>query len=225
MRLRTWALSESNEGARSTVNCQYIDGLLRRGCLATRPGLTISSDHTEENGVPCVRLRFHVPQESGSNASTSIPVLVPSAFVGTDIMTTAFIFYALVEEIILRLANIGPKHTLIRLSRHNDSRRLPHSYSPSWQHLHNGFTMFISSLRHDEARFPGLGRFSGPLGDIEVAQARTPSDEISSDYVVVITLSNKQRMGLFLPRNVAHLPRDLWLDWLELQNQFSTALL
>ena len=49
----------------------------------------------------------------------------------------------------------------------------------------------------------------GPLGSIEVAQARTSSDEISSEYVVVITLSNKQRMGLFLPRNVAHLPRDL----------------
>ena len=221
MRLRTWALSESNEGARSTINRRYLDGLLRRGCLAPRPGLTISSDQTEEAGVPCVRLRFHVPH---SNASTSIPVLVPIAFVGTDKIRSNLIFNALVEEMIAWLGRIGPKHTLIRLSGH-DHGRLPHSHSPSWQQWHSGFTLFISSLRNDEARFPGLGRSSGTLGSIEVAQARTSSYEISSDYVVVITLSNKQRMGLFLPRNVAHLPRDLWLDYLELQNEFSAHTL
>ena len=224
MRLRTWALSESNEGARSTVNRQYLDGLLRRGCLATRPGLTISSDQTEEEGVPCVRLRFHVPLEN-SNASLSIPVLVPIAFVGTDIIQIQYIFYALVEEVIVWLAKIGPTHTLIRLSRHHNERRHPHSYSSNWQDLHSGFRLFISSLRHDETCFPGLGRFSGDLGDIEVAQARTPSDDISSNYVVAITLSNKQRMRLFVPRNVARLPQNLWLDYLELQNEFSTALL
>jgi hypothetical protein len=225
MRLRTWALSTSNEGARSPVNFQFLDGLLRRGCLAATPGVTISADQTEELGVPCVRLHFHLPQEIQSNATTSIPVLIPIAFVGTDKVQATPIFYALVEEVIGWLACVGPKHSLVRLYVKNHGQQLSRSYSSSWQHLHSAFTLFISSLRHSETLFPDLGQFSGTFGVIEVAQARTSSDGISSGFIMNLTLSSREQMSLFLPRAVANLPRDIMLDWVEVQNEFSTRLL
>jgi hypothetical protein len=224
VRLRAWALSTSSTGARSPANCQYLDGLLRRGCLATTPGVTISADQAEALGVACVRIHFHLPQEIQSNSITSIPVLIPRAFVGTDINQNTFIFYALVEEIIGWLAHIGPKHSLLRLYRRNNGQQNQHSYSSGWQDLHSGFTTFINSLRHSHTLFPVLGQFVGTFGVIEVAQARTSSGEISSDFVVRLTLSNRQQMSFFLPRTVANLPRDFMLDWLELQNEFSTRL-
>jgi hypothetical protein len=187
--------------------------------------MTISADQTEELGVHCVRLHFHLPQEIQSNAITSIPVLIPRAFVGTDNYQTTLIFYALVEEIIGWLAHVGPKHSLIRLYRKNNGQQAQRSYSSGWQDLHSGFTTFINSLRHSQTLFPELGQIVGTFGVIEVAQARTSSGEISSDLAISLTLSNKQRLSLFLPRTVASLPRDFMLDWLELQNEFSTRLL
>ena len=64
---------------KETANYQYVDGLLRQGNLAANPGARVSSDHTvesEEQGVLYVRLQSHLPQESQSNASTAIAVLV-----------------------------------------------------------------------------------------------------------------------------------------------------
>ena len=186
--------------------------------------MTISIDQTEEQGLPCIRLKFHLPQESHSNGITSIPVLLPTALVGTNQCQSSMIFYALIEELIGWLARIGPKHSLVRLCQQNNGQPLPRSYSSSWQDLHSGFTLFINSIRESQSPFPGLGQFNGTFGVIEVAQARTSSDEIASDYFVSLTLSNKQRMSLFLPRRVAMLPRDFMLDWLEAQNEFSTRL-
>lgn len=225
MRLREWALSTGNEGARSIANHQFIDGLLRQGCLVANPGARISSDYTEEQGVRCVRLRFHLPNDSHSDAGQSIAVLVPTACVGTDIIQAPIVFYALVEETILRLANIVPKHTLVRLYHHDNRQRHPRSYSSSWRHTHSQFSLLISSLRGSLALFPGLGQISSAIGVMEITQAMTSSDESSSDFVVTLTLSTKQAMALFLPRRVATLPRDFMLDWLDVQNEFSSVLL
>ncbi len=224
MRLRTWALSTSGDAAGSAANCRFLDTLLRRGCLATTPGVTISVDQTEEQGLPCIRLRFHIPQESHSNGVTSISVLLPTAFAGTNQCQTSLIFCALIEELIGWLARIGPKHSLIRLFRNQNGQPLPRSYSSSWQELHSGFALFISTMRESGNPFPGLGQFNGTFGVIEVAQARTSSDELTSEYFVTITLSNKRQMTLLLPRRVAILPREFMLDWLEAQNEFSTRL-
>ena len=224
MRLRTWAISTNDSAAGSAANSRYLDGVLRRGCLAPTLGVTISIDQTEEQGMPCIRLKFHLPQESHSNGVTSIHVLLPTALVGTNQYQTSLIFYALIEELIGWLAGIGPKHSLIRLYRNQNGQPLPRSYSSAWQELHSGFTLFISCIRESENPFPGLGQFTGTFGVLEIAQARTPSDEVTSDYFVTITLSNKRQMSLFLPRRVAILPRDFMLDWLEAQNEFSTRL-
>ena len=62
---------------------------------------------------PCVRLRFHLPQGSQSNGITTIPVLLPITYVGTDIYQATFSFYALLEEVIGWLARVGPEHSLI----------------------------------------------------------------------------------------------------------------
>ena len=63
---------------------------------------------------------------------------------------------------------------------------------------------------------------SGALSVIEVAQARTSSREITSDYIVTLTLDNQQQMSLFLPRSVAQLPREWIYNWLGVQNEFSS---
>ena len=223
MSLRKWALSTSAEGAMSTANYQFVDRFLRQGSLVPNPEARISSDHTEEQGVPCVRLRFHLPHDGQSNASTSIAVLVPT--MGTDKIQVSDVFYALIEELIGWLARIGPHHTLVRLFHHDNRQRHPRSYSSSWQHTHSQFSLLISSLRGSEALFPGLGRISSAIGVMEVGQAMTSSDELSSELVVTLTLSNKQRMEIFLPRRVATLPRDFMLDWLDTQNEFSTRML
>ena len=221
MHLRAWALSTSDNGARSGANCQVLEGLLRRGRLATTH--TISMGESEEQGVHCIRLQFHLPQECQSNRVTSIPVLVPTAFVGTNTYQSNVIFYALVEEMIGWLARVGPKHSLLRLYLKNHGQ-LPRSYSSHWHDLHSGFTLFINSMRVIQSHFPGLGQFSGTFGTIEVAQARTPSGDTSPDYFVILTLDNNQQMTLVLPRRVATLPRDFMLDWLEAQNEFSTRV-
>jgi hypothetical protein len=224
MHLREWAHSVSTDGAASAANCQFLDGLLRRGSLAATPGITIAVDQIEEQGVPCVRLRFHLPRVYHSNGVQSIPVLVLRECVGTNRYPTQFIFYALIEEIIGWLAHVGPKHTLIRLSRNNHGQTVPRSYSSNWHLLHSSFNLFISRLRHSNNPFPGLGPISDDFGVIDVAEARSSPRAISADYVVTLTLNNKQRMSLFLPHSIAKLPRELVLDWLEIQNSFSTRV-
>ena len=223
MQLRAWALSTNDNGARSGANCQVLDGLLRRGRLAATH--TISVGESEEEGVHCIRLQFHLPQECQSNAVTSIPVLVPTAFVGTNTYQPNFIFYALVEELIGWLARIGPRHSLVRIYLNNNGQQLPRSYSSTWRDLHSGFTMFISTMRDMLSLFPGPGQFVGTFGVIEVAQARTSSGDVAGDYLVTITLDNRQQMTLLLPRPVAKLPQAFMLDWLEVQNELSTRML
>ena len=176
--------------------------------------MTISIDQRVEQGVPCVRVLFRHPQAFGGRF---IPVLVPATCVGTGTLQPTIIFYALLEECIGWLARIGPKNSLLRL--HN-GQPLPCSSSLEWQQLHSGFILFISSLRSSN-HFPGLGQMSGALGVLEVAQARTPAGDITVDYIVTLTLNNRQRMSLFLPRSVARMGVDWPLDWLEVQIEFS----
>ena len=158
------------------------------------------------------------------NGVTSIPVLVPRAMVGTNNIQTPVIFYALVEEMIGWLAQIGPKHSLVRLYLNHNGQH-PRSYSSRWRDLHSGFTTFISTMRDMLSLFPGPGQFVGTFGVIEVAQARTSSGDISGDYLVTITLDNRQQMTLLLPRPVAKLPQAFIFDWLEVENEFSTRML
>ena len=222
MRLRTWALSTSPGGARSAANSQFLDLLLRRGSLVVTPGTTVTCNQTTEQGMPCISLHFHLPRECQSSGVMSIPVLVPNACLRTNKYQTTYIFYALIEEVIGWLAGVGPKHTLVRLYLENHGQPLARLYSSSWQRLHSGFVSFITSLRYSHHRLPGLGQMSGSFGVIEVAQARTSSGDISGDYIVTLTLANRRQMSLSLPRNVAQLPQDCILDWLEVQNEFSS---
>ena len=172
--------------------------------------------------MPCVRLSFQIPQGSQSNAITAISVLVPRAFVGTNMLVIQFIFYALVEELIGWLAGVGPKNSLIRLYHNSNGRQHPRSYSSSWHRLHSGFTLLITNLRDDKILFPGLGQFSSAFGVIKVAHARTAPGQVTSDFAVSITLNNKQQITILLPCNIAKLPKDLVLDWLEIRNEFSS---
>jgi hypothetical protein len=153
-----------------------------------------------------------------------IAILVPTVCVGTGHYQPNFIFYSLIEEIIAWLAGVGPRNTLIRLYIQNNGQPHARSYSSSWQLLHNGFTIFIESLRQSYHQFPGLGQVSGGFGFIEFAQARTSANHVSWDYVVTLTLNNRQQMSLFLPRTVAQLPRDWLLDWITIQNEFSSLV-
>ena len=187
--------------------------------------MTISIDDTQEQGLPCKRLWFHLPQGFHANGVTAIPVLVPSAMMGTNQYQTPLIFYSLVEELIGWLARIGPKHSLVRLYLNNHQQQLPRSYSSHWRDLHSGFTMSISSMRDIPSLIPGSGHLSGTFGAIEVVQARTSSGVLSGDYIVTLTLNNNQQMSLLLPRGVATLPREFMFDWLEAQNEFSTRML
>ena len=186
--------------------------------------MTISVDQIAQQGIPCIRLHFHLPHAYHSTGVTSIPVLIPTACIGTGSYQPEIIFYALLEEIIGWLARVGPKNSLVRLYHQNHGQPLVRSYSSDWQLLHNGFALFISSLRQPENAFPGHGRISGSYGVIEVAQATTSSGHISADYIVTLTLNNRQRMSLYLPRSVAQLPKDWPLDWLEIQNEFSNRV-
>lgn len=216
-----WAYSTGNEGARSPANYRSLDGLLHRGSLLAAPGTTISVDQTVEQGIPCVRIHFQLPNVYHSTGVESIPVLVPTACLGTSMYQPTTVFYALLEEIIGWMARVGPKNSLVRLYRQSHGQPLAFSESLDWQELHNGFTLFISSLRQSDSPFPGLGQISGSYGVIEVAQARTPSGHVSADYVVTLTLNNRRRMSSFLPKSVAQLPWAWVLDWLEVQNEFS----
>jgi len=123
------------------------------------------------------------------------------------------------------LARVGPKNSLIRLYLNNNGQPPHHLYSTSWQQLHSGFTQLINSLRDSDTLFPSLGHFSSTFGVIEVSQARTPSNEISSDFALSLTLNNRRRMSLFLPRRIGNLGRDFALDWVVIQNGFSNRLL
>jgi len=218
MRLHSWAHSAVSDGARNAANSQFLDGFLRHGSLDPTPGMTITYDQTLEQGIPCIRLHFHLPPACRANGVKSIPVLVPNACTGTGIYQADMIFYALIEEIIGWLACVGPKHTLVRLHLNKNGQPLARSYSSE---LYGGFVSFVTSLRDSHHHFPGLTRMSGTFGVIEVAQARTSSQDISADYIVSLTLGNRQQMQVFLPRSVAQLPRDWMLDWLEVQNEFS----
>jgi len=222
MYLHAWAHSTSDAGARSDANCRFLDGLLRLGSVAATPGVTIAVDQTVEQGIPCIRINFLLPHTCPSTGIRSIPVLVPTACVGTGTFPTHYVFNALIEEIISWLAHIGPKHTLVRLYRNNHGQPLAHSHSTSWQQLHGAFASFISSLRASHHHFPGLGQMSGASGIIEVTQARTSSQQASADYIVTLTLGNRQQMSLYLPHSVGQLPREWMFDWLEIQNEFSS---
>jgi hypothetical protein len=224
MRLRGWAYSNSGDGAQSASNHQFLDMLLRQGSLVAAPGVTVSVHQTTEQGIPCICLRFHLPQACRSAGVESIAVLIPTACVGTGMYQTNDIFYSMIEEIIAWLAGVGPKNTLIRLYIKNNGQPLARSNSPSWQQLHSGFRMFINGLQQSHNPFPGLGQISGAFGVIEVAQARTSTNHVSGDYVVTLTLSNRQQMSLFLPRTVAQLPISWLLDWLTIQNEFSSRV-
>jgi len=219
--LRVWAYSTSNGGARSPANNRFLDGLLHRGSLAAVPGMAITINQGVEQGIPCIRLHFHLPQMYHSTGVTTIPVLVPTACIGTGCLQPHDIFYSLLEEIIGWLAQVGPKNTLVRVYLQNQGQPLAQSYSSNWQLLHNGFALFVSSLRQPDNSFPGLGQLSGSYGVVQVTQARTSSGLVSADYIVTLTLTNGQRMSLYLPRSVAQLPKDWLLDWLEIQNEFS----
>jgi hypothetical protein len=186
--------------------------------------MTISVEQVVEQGIPCIRLHFHLPEVYHSTGVASIPVLVPTACIGTGIHQHYTIFYALLEEVIGWLARVGPKNTLVRLYHQNHGQPPVRSYSSDWQLLHNGFTLFISNLRQPSNSFPGLGQISGNYGIIEVMQARTSSGHVSADYIVRLTLNSGQRMSLYLPRRVAQLSKDWLLDWLEIQNEFSNRV-
>ena len=221
MSLRAWAHSTSNGGARSPANYRFLDGLLNHGSLAAVPGMAITINQVEAQGIPCVRLHFHLPQVYHSTGVAAVPVLVPTACAGTGCLQPHDIFYALLEEIIGWLAQVGSKHSLVRVYVQNQGRPLVQSYSSNWQLLHNGFTLFVNSLRQSDNSFPALGQLSGSYGVVEVTQARTASGHISADYIVTLTLINGQRMSVYLPRSVAQLPKDWLLDWLDIQNEFS----
>ena len=222
MHLRTWAHSVGDEGARSQANCRLLDALLRLGSLVVTDGVTITVDQAMEGGIPCLRINFCLPQAFHSTGIRSIPILVPAAWVGTGNIQPNLIFYALIEEIIGWLAGVGPKHTFVRQYRNNNGEPLARSHSASWVHLHRGFSSFINILRDSHHQFPGLGQMSGAFGVIEVARAMTSSQEATADYIVTLTLNNRQRMSLLLPRRVAQLPREWMLDWIEVRNEFSS---
>lgn len=224
MNLRIWALSTSNGGARSPANYQFVDGLVHRGSLAAVPGMAISTKQVDEQGIPCTWLYFHLPQVYHSTGVTSIPVLVPTATIGTGLFQPTHVFYSLLEEIIGWMAGAGSKHTLVRLYQQNQGGPLVHSYSSDWQLLHGGIASFISSLRQPNTPFPSLGRITNSYGAVDVTQAMTPSGQVSADYVVRLTLNDGRRMSLYLPRGIAKLTKDWCLDWLEIQNQFSNRV-
>ena len=91
----------------------YLDGFLQMAAWPLRQGLPSRLTKQRSSGVPCARLRFHLPQGSQSNGITTIPVLLPITYVGTDIYQTNLFLYALLEEIIGWLARVGPKPNLI----------------------------------------------------------------------------------------------------------------
>jgi len=172
-----------------------------------------------------VCLRFHLPGAYHSNGVESIPILIPATCIGTGVCQPNLVFHALLEEIIGWLARVGPKNTLVRLYHQNHGQFLIHSNSLDWRQRHSGFTLSINSLRYTNDSFAGLGQISGSFGVIDVVQATTSSGHVSADYVVTLTLKNKQSMSLFLPRSVAQLPNDWLLDWLQVQNEFSSGVL
>ena len=175
MHLQAWALSTSDKGARSDVNCRYTDELLHHGSAPTSLHISTSMDDTQEQGLHCKHLQFHLPQGYHANGVTSVPVLVPSAMVGTiQQLPETLVFYALVEELIGWLEWIGPMHSLVRLYLNNNGQQLPRSYSSHWQDLHRGFTLIINRGRGIQSHFPGLGHFSGTFGVIEVARRGPP---------------------------------------------------
>lgn len=181
--------------------------------------MTISVDEIVVEGIPCFRIHFHLPHVYHSTGVESIAVLVPTAYVGTRIYQHIHIFNALLEEIIGWMAGVGPKHSLVRLYHQNN--REPLAFSPDWQKVQDGFTVFIRSFRQSCSSFPGLGQISNSHGVIEVTQARTSSGHDSADYILTLTLNNRQRMSLFVSQRVVLLTWDWLLDWLEAQNSFS----
>ena len=208
-------------GARSAENRHFLDGLLRHHEEVVR-GTTISVDQTVKQCTPCTAINFLLPLGYQSNGVTTIPVTVPTACLGTTILGHDDIFYALIEEIIVWLAGVGPKHTLIRLYHHNHNpgERLPRSFRG--EQPYSDFESFITNLRNTQNHLPSLGQASVVLGVMEVAQARTPSHKVSADFIVTLTLNNRERMSFYLPHSVGQLPFDWVLDWLEVQYRFAS---
>jgi len=145
---------------------------LRWGYLAAAP-LKLSGEEITEQGVPGVRLRFHLPQEFHWSGVTSISVLVPRAFVGTGTLGPDDIFSSLIEEIVGWLAGSGPQYSLVRLSHRQ------HPQSSGSERPFGGFATCINELRQeyyrqDHYRFPDVGEISGVFGvmRIELVMAR-----------------------------------------------------
>ena len=180
-------------GARSAENRHFLDGLLRHHAKVAR-GTTISVDQTVKQSIPCTAIKFSLPLGCQSNGVTTIPVIVPTAWLGTTILAHDDIFYALIEEIIVWLAGVGPKHTLMRLyhDNHNHGQRLPQLFRG--ERPHSDFESFISNLRQSQNHLPDLDEASGALGVMEVTQARTPSHQVSADFIVTLTLNNRERI-------------------------------
>ena len=172
-----------------------------------------------EQGLPCTILLFWLPQTYHPSGVKTIPVLVPNAWLGTPALNHNDIFSALVEEMIVWLARISPKHTLVRLHHKNDNHGQRYPQSSSSEQPRDGFSAFINSLRNSQNHCSSLGQTSGPLGTMKVMQATTSSNEVSADYIVTLTLSTRQQMSLFVPRNIGQLPFDWLLDWLEVQDR------
>ena len=211
----------STDGARSAEHRHFLDGLLRHHAKVAQ-GTTISVNQTVKQHMPCTAINFLLPLEYQSNGVTTIPVIVPTVWLGTTILGHDDIFYALIEEIIVWLAGVGPKHTLIRLyhDNHSHGQQLPSSFRG--EESHSDFKFFIRSLRHTRNYLPSQGQASSALGLMEVAQTRTPSDEVSTNFIVTLTLKNRDRMYFFLLRSVGQLPFDWVLDWLEAQYRFTS---
>jgi hypothetical protein len=174
--------------------------------------------------VPLIELSFNIPQPCHSTGIRSIPVLVPTACVGTNNIQPNIIFYALSEEVIRWLAGVGPRHALVGLCGPNSLQRHGRAFSSDWHQLRGQFRLFIHSLREAHTRFPGLGQMSGAFGVIEVTHARTRSGEVGMDYIVTLALPNGHNMAVYLPSRVAQLPREWMLDWLEVQVQLSSSV-
>ena len=140
---------------------------------------------------------------------------------GSGLLELTNIFNSLVQNIIIWLRRAGSDHSLMRLYR-NDRR--PHQHSSDGQRPHGGFLTCFNILRQSNYSFSSIGEVSGAFGTLRIAPGLTSSDKISAYFIVTITLSNRERMWIFLERGIAQLPMDWVLDWLEMQHRFSSQV-
>lgn len=207
----------------SAENCRFLDELLHHGAGEVTHGTTtILVEQKVEHDLPCTNLLFRLPQTHHPSDVKTISVLVPNAWLGTPALNHNDIFSALIEEMIVWLARISPRHTLVRLHLENDNHAQRYPQSSSSEQSRNGFSAFINSLRNSQNHCSGLGQTSGSLGTMEVMHAMTSFNEVSAHYIVTLAPSTRQRMSVFVPRNIEQLPLDWLLDWLEVQDRFAS---